>query len=110
MTTAEIIDALRQLGNRANIAGQERFGIRTPKSFGVRTPALKQFAREVKKKVANRHATALELWETGIYDARAVAFMIVRSRCPETALPGDRALPDARASDTLCSFVVKNHK
>jgi 3-methyladenine DNA glycosylase AlkD len=54
----------------------ERFGIVAPKAFGVPTPVLKQFAREVKKQSADRHTLAQELWETGNYDARAVAFLI----------------------------------
>jgi 3-methyladenine DNA glycosylase AlkD len=52
------------------------FGLPTKKSFGVPTPVLKQFAREVKKSSDDRHALALELWETGIYEARAIAFWI----------------------------------
>jgi 3-methyladenine DNA glycosylase AlkD len=56
--------------------GMERFGIVTARSFGVPTPILKQYAREVKRQSADRHALAQELWATGVYDARAVAFMI----------------------------------
>jgi len=76
MTTAEIIDELRQLPDPAKIADLGRYAIKTAKAFGIRAPELKAFAREVKKLVADRHASALELWETGIYDARAVAFLI----------------------------------
>jgi 3-methyladenine DNA glycosylase AlkD len=76
MTTAEIIEELRQLSDPANIAVLDRYAIKTPKAFGIRAPELKAFAREVKKIVADRHTTAQELWETGIYDARAVAFLI----------------------------------
>jgi len=76
MTAAEIIEELRQLGDPSNIVRMERFGVKTPKSFGIRAPELKTFAREVKKEVADRHATALELWKSGNYEARAVAFLI----------------------------------
>jgi 3-methyladenine DNA glycosylase AlkD len=76
MTSEEIIDELRHLSDPAKTADLERYAIRTPKAFGIRAPELKAFAREVKKLVADRHATALKLWETGIYDAQAVAFMI----------------------------------
>lgn len=76
MLTSDIIEKLRSMGDPKNVAGMERFGIATAKSFGVPTPALKQFAKEVKKQTADRHALALELWATGIYDARALAFMI----------------------------------
>ena len=76
MTADEIIEELRALSDPDKIADLERFAIKTPKSFGIRTPELKAFAREVKKLVADRHETALDLWKSGIYDARAIAFMI----------------------------------
>ncbi len=76
MTTAEIIDELRQLSDPAKIMDLDRYAIKTAKAFGIRAPELKVFAREVKKLVADRHATAADLWATGIYDARAVAFLI----------------------------------
>ena len=76
MTAAEVINKLRSLGSCENVAGMERFAIVTQESFGVPTPFLKQFAREVKKHAADRHALAQALWETGVYDARAVAFLI----------------------------------
>ncbi len=76
MTVDEIIKELRALSDPTKIADLERYAIKTPKAFGIRAPELKAFAREVKKLVTDRHETALELWKTGIYDARAVAFMI----------------------------------
>ena len=76
MTVTEIIDKLRVLGSPENVLGMERFGIITTQTFGIPAPVLKQYAKEVKKLTADRHALALELWETGIYDARAVAFLI----------------------------------
>lgn len=76
MTVTEVIKKLKSLGNPENVVGMERFGIVTTKSFGLTAPVLKQYAREVKKQAEDRHALALELWETGIYDARAVAFLI----------------------------------
>src|SRR6185369_17912872 len=76
MTVAEIVKHLSSLGSAKNVEGMLHFGITTKRSFGVPTPVLKQFAREVKKQAEDRHALAQELWETGIYDARAVAFLI----------------------------------
>ena len=76
MTVGEIVKKLESLGSQENVAGMERFGIVTAKSFGITAPVLKQYAKEVKKAAKDRHALALELWETGIYDARAVAFLI----------------------------------
>lgn len=76
MTADEVIDELRALSDPAKIADLERYAIKTPKWFGIRAPELKAFAREVKKLIDDRHTTALELWESGIYDVRAVAFLI----------------------------------
>ena len=76
MTVDVVIAGLKELGNPENVAGMERYAIVTAKSFGVPTPALKQFAKEVKKRATDRHMLAQELWETGIYDARAVGFLI----------------------------------
>jgi 3-methyladenine DNA glycosylase AlkD len=76
MTMHDILKKLATLGSQQTRDGMLNFGIVTAKSFGVKTPALKQFAREVKKMASNRHALAAELWKTGIYDARAVAYLI----------------------------------
>jgi 3-methyladenine DNA glycosylase AlkD len=76
MTADEVLKRLASLGRPEIVEGMSRFGITTPKSFGVSTPVLKQFAREVKKQADDRHLLALELWKTGNYDARAVAFLI----------------------------------
>lgn len=76
MKVPEIIKELETLGSPENVAGMARFGIIAGKAFGVPTPVLKRFAKEVKKQAKDRHKLAQELWETGIYDARAVAFLI----------------------------------
>jgi 3-methyladenine DNA glycosylase AlkD len=76
MTVAEILKKLESLGSPENVAGMERYGIITTRSFGIPAPALKQAAREIKKQAQDRHELALELWKSGIYDARAVAFLI----------------------------------
>jgi 3-methyladenine DNA glycosylase AlkD len=76
MTLKEVLSHLESLASPANVAGMERYGIVTTKSFGISAPVLRDVAREVKKAAADRHALALQLWDTGIYDARAVAFFI----------------------------------
>lgn len=72
----EIINRLANLENSENIAGMARFGIVTKKAFGISAPELKQFAKEIKKATENRHAFALELWETEIHEARIIAYLI----------------------------------
>ncbi len=76
MTVEEIIKKLEALENPENIAGMARFGIVTKKAFGVSAPVLKALAKEVKKQAEDRHHLALQLWETGIHEARAVAYLI----------------------------------
>jgi len=73
MTVDEIIAELRALSDPSKVAVLERYAIKTPEALGIPTPELKAFAREVKKLVADRHKTAIELWKTSIYEARAVA-------------------------------------
>ncbi len=76
MTADEIIEKLAALENPENIAGMARFGIVAKKAFGVPMPALKNLAKEIKKQTNDRHALALELWESGIHEARIIAYLI----------------------------------
>ncbi len=76
MTADEIISELRELSDPSKIAVLVRFAILTPNALGISTPEIKTFAKEVKKLVEDRHAVAAELWKSGIYEARAVAFLI----------------------------------
>lgn len=76
MTADEIINKLESLENLENIAGMKRFGIVTKKTFGVSAPVLKDLAKEIKKQIKDRHALALQLWETEIHEARAIAYLI----------------------------------
>lgn len=76
MTVEEIIKKLESLEDPANIAGMKRFGIVTKKAFGVSAPVLKEIAKEIKKQTKDRHELALELWQTGIHEARIIAYLI----------------------------------
>lgn len=76
MIVDEIFQSLELFENPANAAGMERFGIFTDKIFGLTTPEIKRIAREVKKQTKARHELAQELWKTGVYEARAIAFLI----------------------------------
>jgi 3-methyladenine DNA glycosylase AlkD len=63
---------LKSLGNPANVAGMAHFGIITKKAYGVSTPALHKLAREI----GRNQKLSLQLWRTGIHDARHLAAMI----------------------------------
>lgn len=72
----EIIKKLESLENSVNVAGMKRFGITAKKAFGVSMPVLKELAKDIKKQAEDRHELALELWETGIHEARIIAYLI----------------------------------
>ena len=107
MTADEIIEELRQLADPAKALDFERYAIKTPKWFGIRTPELKAFAREVKKLVADRHVTAAELWESGIYDVRAVAFLIddLKKVTPEQMDAWVKDFDNWATVDGACSYL-----
>ncbi|HWA86362.1 MAG TPA: DNA alkylation repair protein [Opitutus sp.] len=73
MTSAELIAKLRSLRNERNIAGMRRFGIApSGEQLGISTPVLRAIARDHRRD----HALALELWASGIHEARALATIV----------------------------------
>ncbi len=68
-TTKELIAHLKALRNNDNVAAMTRFGIATETAFGISNPDLQRIARQI----GRNHARALELWQTGLRDARMVA-------------------------------------
>ena len=73
MIPSELIAYLRSLKNPANVAGQRHFGI-TPKTehLGISMAVLRPLARPHR----NNHSLALELWESGVHEARILAALI----------------------------------
>jgi 3-methyladenine DNA glycosylase AlkD len=63
---------LKALGNPANVAGMARFGVHVKKAYGVSTPALRKLAREI----GVDQKLSLQLWTTGIHDARHLAALV----------------------------------
>jgi len=68
----QVVDRLKSLGDPKAVEGMGRFGIQSSNSFGVSVPKLRTLAREV----GCDHPLALQLWETGLHDARLLATMI----------------------------------
>ncbi len=68
----KIIEILLSLKNEKNIAGMERFGIKSDKLLGISMKDLESISREIGK----HHALALDLWSTGYHEARLLASMI----------------------------------
>jgi len=69
---ARALRELRALGEQRNIDGMARFGIRARVVYGVAKPKMDELARRIGK----NHDLALELWATGVHDARILAGMI----------------------------------
>ena len=69
---ARVLRELRALGEQRNVDGMARFGIRAKVVYGVAKPKMNEVARRIGK----NHNLALELWATGVHDARILAGMI----------------------------------
>src|SRR5260221_14755116 len=67
-----VVAELRRLGTKRNVEGMARYGIRAEKVCGVSKPKLDALAR----KIGKNHALGLELWSTGIQDAKTLAGLI----------------------------------
>ncbi len=67
-----IILRLESMANKKHVDGMERFGIVADKALGIRAPQLKALAREIGK----NHKLAIGLWNTGIHEARELAYLI----------------------------------
>jgi 3-methyladenine DNA glycosylase AlkD len=71
-TSEEIIAYLKTLSNPESVAGMARFGINPENTLGISMPVLRQTA----KKVGRDHTLALELWASGIHEARILAALV----------------------------------
>jgi 3-methyladenine DNA glycosylase AlkD len=71
MTAQQIVDQLKPLGGEGTKRVLMNHGVREP-VLGVKVEELKKIQKRVKKD----HALALELYDTGIYDAQYLAGLI----------------------------------
>lgn len=76
MEVSEVLRRLESLSNPDDRAGMARFGINAENAYGIRIPVLRALAKEIKK----NHPLALELWETGMHEARILASMLADPR------------------------------
>ena len=65
----EIVVRLRGLASPVNVVGMARFGINPESTLGIPIPTLRGIAKEI----GMNHALALELWNSGIHEARILA-------------------------------------
>ena len=71
-TCQAVLGELRSLGEARNVEGMARFGIVAKNVCGVSKPKLDLLAR----KIGKDRRLALELWDSGVHDARILAGMI----------------------------------
>jgi 3-methyladenine DNA glycosylase AlkD len=69
---SDILARLESLASPANVAGMARYGINPTNTLGVSIPRLRAMAKEI----GRDHGLALELWESGIHEARMLAGFI----------------------------------
>jgi len=72
MNYAEIISCMQSKANPDNVAGMARFGISTKGTLGVNIPLLRELAMAHRR----NHPLALELWQSGIHEARILAALV----------------------------------
>jgi 3-methyladenine DNA glycosylase AlkD len=92
---ADILAHLQTLRSEENLAGMARYGIVTDKAMGISNPQMQKIARLVKRD----HGRALDLWRTGIREARMLAIY--------TAEPASLTLAEVRAwADDFASWEI----
>jgi len=68
----KIISLLKKNRNEKNIEGMVRFGINPESALGITIV----FQRKLAKQIGQNHKIAIELWDSGIHEARILATMI----------------------------------
>lgn len=79
MNSKDVIKELKAAANpnQKDLEGMARFGINTENTLVISMPKMIEIARKVKKEPKEtRHQIALEIWETGIREARILAGII----------------------------------
>ncbi len=71
-TAKEILTHLKSLADPHNADGMVRFGINPKNTLGVSIPTLRGIAKSHRRD----HALALELWDSGIHEARILAAFV----------------------------------
>jgi 3-methyladenine DNA glycosylase AlkD len=71
-TSKSVLAELRKLGEKRNVEGMAQFGIVAKNVYGVAKPKMDELARQI----GRNHDLALELWDSGVHDAKILAGMI----------------------------------
>ena len=68
----DVMDKLQSKARPDQLEGMAKYGIKVERRLGVSVPDMRKLAKEIGKD----HKLALELWKTGIAEARIVAAMV----------------------------------
>lgn len=71
-TAMEVLERLREKARADRLDGMARYGIVTENRLGVSVPDMRRLAKELGKD----HGLALQLWKTGVQEARIMAALI----------------------------------
>jgi len=71
-TVNEVLDELQIRARPEQLKGMAKYGIPVEQRLGVSVPDMRKLAKEI----GRDHKLALDLWKTGIAEARIVAAMI----------------------------------
>lgn len=71
-TANSVLAELKRLSTKATKEGMTRFGIPSDNALGVAVGDI----RDLGKKIGKQHELALELWKTGVYEARMLCAFI----------------------------------
>ncbi len=72
VSVEKVLEKLKEKASPDKLEGMARFGIAVEQRLGVTVPDMRKLAKELGK----NHELALELWSTGIDEAKIVAGMI----------------------------------
>ncbi|HKO03495.1 MAG TPA: DNA alkylation repair protein, partial [Candidatus Acidoferrales bacterium] len=70
---------IEQIGSPRGVERMAYFGIRAARAYGLSAPQMHALAREA----GRDHALALQLWRSGVHDARHIAALVADpALCP----------------------------
>ena len=72
MQSEDIINKIKSLYNPEAVAGMSRFGINSDNNYGVSVAELRKMA----KTIGTNHNLAIQLWQSGIHEARILACLV----------------------------------
>ena len=76
MDLPALFDSTSTFGFQEEREGMARFGIRARKVYGVAKPKMDTLA----KRIGKSHQLALQLWDSGVHDARILAGLVDEAR------------------------------